>query len=62
MERNALLASLCDQAEDWNYGSLWRQIHLSLTLRSRGRPRKTGLLTCGPFVLPIAGVGIGTTL
>ena len=27
VERNALRASLCDRAEDWNYSSLWRMVH-----------------------------------
>jgi putative transposase len=26
-ERNALQANLCDRAEDWKYGSLWRTVH-----------------------------------
>jgi len=26
-ERNALRANLCDRAEDWKYGSLWRVVH-----------------------------------
>ena len=27
VERNALQASLVEQAEDWQYGSLWRKVH-----------------------------------
>ena len=27
VERNALRASLCERAEDWKYGSLWRRLH-----------------------------------
>lgn len=27
VEQNALRAELCDKAEDWKYGSLWRNVH-----------------------------------
>ena len=27
VERNPLRASLCERAEDWMYGSLWRRVH-----------------------------------
>ena len=44
-ERNALRANLCDRAEEWKFGSLWRTVHGDLDSRqllSRwpvGRPR-----------------------
>lgn len=27
VERNALRANLCERAEDWRWGSLWRRVH-----------------------------------
>ena len=33
-ERNALRANLCERAEDWKYGSLWRTVHGDANSRS----------------------------
>ena len=44
VERNPLRAGLCERAEDWTFGSLWRRKH--------GTPEQQQLLTEWPFPRP----------
>ena len=44
VERNALRANLCQRAEDWRWGSLWRRVH--------GTPEQRALLSDWPIPRP----------
>ena len=44
VERNALRANLCERAEEWRWGSLWRRVH--------GTPEQRSLLSDWPVSRP----------
>ena len=44
VERNALRVNLCQRAEDWRWGSLWRRVH--------GTPEQRALLSDWPVPRP----------
>ena len=44
VERNALRANLCQRAEEWRWGSLWRRVH--------GTPEQRALLSDWPVPRP----------
>ena len=44
VERNPLRAGLCERAEDWQFGSLWRRRH--------GTPEQQGVLSDWPIARP----------
>ena len=45
VERNPLRATLCERAEDWKFGSLWRRLH--------GGSDSLRILSNGPIPRPL---------